>query len=136
MKKEIIKEYIEFAVKNGFWGYLKDFEITTYNKGYPNDCVSGLFVKFKTVREVEWGNPWSNMSWTDNIEVNDYVPVTDMIQSKGFLEAITRGIQKRDDFEEFAWGSLYEDISHDQADAIIGGELEGFINNLLLWTTR
>jgi len=120
MNTDRIKQYIEFAIENGFnmrEYLLKDWQIK------------------------KWKEVW--------LEATATISDIELITSKPFIEAVARGVWKEAPYWKSKWikvkmrfpwvwqlnyeeqDELYEDITHFQAFAIRDNALEDFIDLLL-----
>lgn len=138
MKK--IEEYIQFAIDNGFedvW----DFKIEQYRCAWPTRNMIWKFIIYSTEKEIGWGNPWSNMSWIDNIQVDEYIDIINLITSKTFIEAIARWIDqirihKIFNGHDTYWWDMQDKIVFKQAIAIRDNTLDNFITEILWQNTK
>jgi len=124
----MIKEYIQFAIDNGY-PLQRNFELEDWY-GFTN---SEYWDSFNV--------PSILIIYTENDEVTWY-PINDIITSKSFIEAIARWLSKKLLEEIIIWRyrlvmcnaeleDLIETLTTEQAIAIRDNKLEDFIKNLI-----
>ena len=127
---EYIEKYIQFAIDNGF---ILDWEIKIENNMFSENNI-----------RVKGGNLIIRQQ-----ELIFIYPISELITSKPFIEAIARGLWNKAPYWKSKWymvkmvfpiiwqlnygeqEGLFEDLTIFQAIAIRDGTLEQFIENLL-----